>query len=128
MRFQWKEFGGSPRVLHRERMYVTLRPRGEIFLNGKAYERLGSPEAAVLLYDENTRTIGVRPADPELPNAFRFVRKGNEGRRKIYACSFCRHFKLKPEKTLAFHKVKIDDGVLLLDLESAVEVSRGEWQ
>lgn len=53
-------------------MHVTLNHRGMFQFNRKAYEELGSPKAAVLLFEKATSTIGISPAHPHLREAFPF--------------------------------------------------------
>jgi hypothetical protein len=52
-----------------ERLYATINPRGDFVVNLKTYIRMNEPEAVVLLYDRDTRTIGVRPSRLTVPNA-----------------------------------------------------------
>ncbi len=47
-----------------ERLYATINQRGDFVVNLKTYIRMNEPEAVVLLYDRDTRTIGVRPSRP----------------------------------------------------------------
>ncbi len=85
-----------------------------------------------LRFDEGTRTIGLRPRDPRRANAFP-VRKKAEGKNgqgysyhTICAAPFCTHFDIRPDCTMLFSKIDMDnEGTLLLEMSQAVKVGRG---
>ncbi len=121
----WDEFTGGPNRPSEERVHVTLSKTGNLLLNKKAYEVLGSPEAAVLLYDRRYSMIGVRPATLESEHAFPLCQKSNAKHRLIRAMPFCRHHKLIVKRTISFPDAVIEeDGAMALDLHTAVEVGR----
>lgn len=108
-----------------KRMHVTLSKTGNLLLNAKAYEKLGEPQAAILLYDKRNSVIGLRPAGGDVAHAFPVTKKANVKHRLIRAVPFCRHNKIKVERTVAFPDAQIDgDGTLLLDLHTAIEIGR----
>jgi hypothetical protein len=57
---QWNEFKGRAVTLERGRLRVSLNKQCQVILNRVAHERMGSPEAVVLLYDERYRVVGLR--------------------------------------------------------------------
>lgn len=83
------------------------------------------------MYDEGTRTIGLKPKDLRHANAFPLKhRKSSRDRKYSYRCinaaPFCMHFDIRPEKTMLFNNVDLDDeGTMLLELGQAVRVGRG---
>jgi len=88
---------------------------------------MGRPEAAQLLYDERHAVIGLRPATPSEKFAFPLREVQGENSRILSASGFCSRFKIKPTMayTIAFPSPEVDhDGVLLLDIHSAVETKR----
>ncbi len=101
-------------------MRVSLNAKGRLCLNRFAYEEFGRPEAVELLVDERNSTIGLRPADGDLPHAYRI---GDLGRRRSYGF-VCRHFlndlRIATDKTVIFPTARIEDGVLLLELKHRV--------
>ena len=124
---RWETFEGRQyRVEARTEARVTLGAKGTFYLNGVVYEALERPAAVEMLYDGNRRIIGLKPTDPRRHNAF-IVKQHTKGNyKRISAAAFCAHFRLKFPRTLLFEKVDIDnDGVLLLDLNTALEVGRG---
>lgn len=121
----WEEFNAGPTPPRNERLHVTLSPKNIILLNGNMHERLGSPEAVVLLFDKVNSIIGVNPAPPSLPNAFPVKEKGRGRHRLIRATPFCRHYGIKLDSTTAFVDPQIDeDGVLRLDLRTTTKLGR----
>ena len=104
-------------------MHVTLSPRGVILINRKLFEAMGSPEAALLLYDERLQTIGVQPAARGDGYSFRVKHKENTSHRTIYTWPFCKSYKIFPQRTLFFTQPELDhNGVLVLDMHKAEEV------
>lgn len=120
---EWTEYDAGPRSPSRDRLHVTLNPRGVILLNGRAYETMGCPEAAVLLYDERRSMIGLRPDRIGVRNAFPLSQKGKNAHRLIYASAFCRRFGIKVDKTVVFPTAGLNhDGIMVLDMHSTTEV------
>ena len=106
---------------------VTLGPRGTFYMNGMAFEAIGSPVAVELMYDRGRRVIGMRAVDPRMRNAFKIVRHGKVGTyKRICASSFCNHMRIKRTDTVVFNQVAVDDnGVMTLDLGATSVVKRG---
>ena len=55
---EWEEFEGGPKLPVEERLHVTLNFKGVIFFNRLAFEALGKPESAVLLFEKRIRRSG----------------------------------------------------------------------
>ena len=129
MRKTFTEFVGTPNGRHANRPRVTLNFRGVMILNGIAHEGLETPSAVTLHYDEDERIIALKPANPGRPNAFPLKPKGQTGRyRLINASPFCKHFRIRVDRTVTFNDIKIDnEGVMLLNLRQATSVARGRW-
>ena len=110
---------------------ITLNSKGVMLFNKRAYEAMGSPGGAELMFDEEQNTIGLRPRDLRFQNAFPFkVKKHSPTKqyhyRTISASPFCKQFDIRPKTTILFTTPDLDnDGVLLLDLNTAVSVGRG---
>src|SRR5688500_17661438 len=122
----WEEFPVGPGISTKgKELRVTLNRKGEIMIGARAFEALGEPEAAVLLFDRRNHTIGVAPADDDAVNAYPMIAKRNCRHRTVRANLFCRHFKIYVPRTAAFGKTEIDEnGVLLLDLRTLIGVGR----
>jgi hypothetical protein len=106
-----------------------MNERGVILLNAKAYSALGRPGAATLHFDEDERIIGIRHAEARLRSSFPIKKKDSHYTyRVIFASPFCRHFKIKVERTVQFNRVDIDDdGTMILPLRSTTSITRGLW-
>ncbi len=101
-------------------LYVTLNSKGTIVMNKAAYEKLKSPEAFLLLYEDVNRTIGLRPTNASRPDAHRVQRSGRHGGKKITAFQLLTECGLIVKETLEFHDAEIDpSGILILDLRTA---------
>src|ERR1043165_254592 len=115
MSTQWEEFEFGPG--DKKELRVTLTRKGEITIGAVAVEAMGEPEAAVLLWDKAASRIGIKRAPvARATNAFPLLRHGKWRHRVIRASRFCRHHRIRVERTVAFQEVAIDDdGVLVLD-------------
>ena len=128
---RWEVYQGTANRTHRDGLRVTLSGRKILMLNKAAFDALGGPPAAELRYDESTRTIGLFPRDIRIPNAFPIRRKSGGKVKKynymlIHASPFCKHHEINPTRTLLFTNVDLDnDGTLLLELNTAVNIGRG---
>jgi hypothetical protein len=121
--FEGQQYGSRSRLEPR----VTINKRGVFILNHAAYEALEQTSAVEFLLDSRRGVIGLKQIDPRKKNAFaiKLVDKNRRGRR-IHAAAFCRHHRLKFDRTMLFDPVEIDnDGTMVLDLKKIVEVGRG---
>lgn len=95
-------------------------------MNLRAWDVLGRPEAVEMMFDKGRGVIGLRPADPLLPEAFPVKDKKGTSSKIISASAFCTHFLIKMMRTALFREVEIDeDGVMTLSLATIAAVSRG---
>jgi hypothetical protein len=120
---KWEEYDLGPSDA-RSRMHVTLSNRGEILVGAKTFDRMGRPDAAVLLFDRENRMIGLRPTHPRVANAYLFGPKKNGRHSVIRASSFCRDHGIKVDRTTIFKRPVIEKGILILDLNETCVVSR----
>jgi hypothetical protein len=120
MQIDWEEFDEGAARKKGECVHVTLSRKRTFFLNQKAIEALGDPDAVVLLYDRRRSIVGMRRSSVDAPNAFRLKRKEQKRNfpgRVVYAANFCRRYGIDPSETLAFTDAHVDkDGVLVLSL------------
>ena len=125
----WEEFQAGPTLPLEKRMHVTLSPRNVILINGNIHDRLGNPDAVLLLFDKVNSIIGISPAPASRPNAFPIRTKGRGRHRLIWASPFCKHFGIRVDRVTAFINAEIDEnGVLRLDLRSTTEITRRSGQ
>lgn len=102
---------------------MTIRHRGDIYLNKFAWNVLGKPKAVALYYNRERDEIAIEPADPRRRENFP-VRERLAGYR-IVAGNFCQHFRIRRDhaKTERFVNPDIDkEGILHLDLRNTVTI------
>jgi len=122
---QWEEFQSGPTKPLDKRKHVTLNKKNTILLCGNIYEDLGSPKAVALYFDKMNNLIGLCPTSPDRKNAFPVIAQGHGRHRLIRATPFCKHHKIRVERTVVFPDAQIDDeGLLRLDLQTSYEVVR----
>lgn len=123
---QWEEFRFGPEVNRDgDGLHVTLSRKGEIMIGAKAFERLGRPAAAVLLFDKRNHGVGISPTNADAVNGYPMIAKKGARHRIIRANMFCRHNGIYVPRTAAFGTAHIDgDGILVLDLRSLIGVGR----
>ena len=122
---EWEEFEGGPKLPVEERLHVTLNFKGVIFFNRVAYEALGKPESAVLLFEKRNSKIGIRPANAVSRKTFPLMQQRRLHSRIIRAASYCQNYGIRVQGTVAFHDIDIDsDGMMKLDLGKTWRVRR----
>jgi hypothetical protein len=123
---QCEKFMGGPTVPYRERVHVTIKAGGAIFLNQKAHIMMGRPKAVYLYYNRTKDMIILEPTEAlTAGNAF-MLKDANHSARLIYANPFCKHFGIRVKGTLKFLAPTVDAaGRMYLKLYETVTVSRG---
>ena len=117
----FEKFDCGPNLPHNKRLHVTLRPKGDIFLNETVHRSLGRPQAVALYYCRDRYTIAIEPAYPRQPRNFPVI-KAQTGWR-IRAAPFCRHYGIRLAETERFIAPEItESGHLLLDLRRTIKV------
>ena len=98
--------------------FVTLQRKGPLSLNQAAYELVGRPEAVTLLYDEDEKLIGVKPASISQPRALPVRAQGEDANTYVIAGqAFCKHFGIDTS-TARRYAVEMRDDLLVVDLKS----------
>jgi hypothetical protein len=124
MIMNWEEFPVGPNGFE-DRLHVTMDKKGSIMIGAKAYEKLGRPEAAVLLFDKLKNVMGLLPINARAQNAYPFHKKSNGRHTVVRANRFCRHHGIRVDRTVAFSDPVIDgEGILVLDLKTTTGFGR----
>jgi len=119
--WQWEEFKETAARRMPERLYATLNARGDFVVNLKTYIRMNEPEAVVLMYDRDTRTIGVRPSRLDVPNGILVHTRHARYSRVFRSRKFLAAHGIEIDRTVQFPTAQIDtDGVLILNLKEMV--------
>src|SRR5688572_19240736 len=113
----WTPFEGTPYGSKRKTPRVTLSKTKIMMLNAAAVEALGKPEAVRFFFDETLNRIGIKATSSENRYAFPLKQRDNHSYRFIHAGSFCSHFGIDPEASVAFNDITVDKhGILTLEL------------
>lgn len=123
---QCEKFMGGPAIPYSERVHVTIKSGGAIFLNQKAHAMMGRAKAVYLYFNRPKDMIILEPTESlRAENAF-LLKDANHGARLIYANPFCKHFGIKITGTLRFLAPNVDAvGRMYLKLSETVCVTRG---
>ena len=122
---QWEVFTAGPTKPKEDRLYLSLNHKGQILINRRALEAIGSPEAVELLFSKPTSKIGIRRVSPKMTSAFPLKDRPDSYAKMIHASPFCRSYNIKVKGTVAFNHVELDnDAMLILDLANTSRVSR----
>lgn len=123
----WTPFRGKPNTsIRSDGIRVTLSPHGVIYMNSKAWDALGSPEAVELMFDPGRRVIGLKPIHPWEPYSFPVMHKNSANGKVIYASPFCVDINVRPKRTVVFNQAHMEeDGVMELPIDSITAVTRG---
>ena len=98
------------------RPLVTLQRRGVLTLNRAAYEAMGSPQAAELLFDRANRVIGIRPINPDAAHAYPLRKQPDSSTYVITAKSFTKAYAIPRDVTRRW-EAAVRDGMLTIELE-----------
>ncbi len=118
----FEEFDGGPNISSRDKLHVTIRPLGEIYLNSTTHQMMGRPQAVKLFYSRERDTIAIVRAEPRQAKSFP-LKKDATGYR-INSAPFCGHYRISVKDTQRFTTADIDaSGYLLLDLRKTVTMT-----
>ncbi len=126
MDYNWIEFN-EKQSRGMDGYYITLNGNGDFVMNRLLYEAMDQPEAVTLHYDTRSDSVGMRKANIGLQNAFA-VRARKYGGRIVRARLFIKKWDLRLTGTYSLPDPKIDDGMLILSLNSRFNVSRASSQ
>src|SRR5215813_3158521 len=120
MKRNWSEVPRGDKRAQWAGVYVTMNSRGTIVMNRAAHERMGEPQAFLLLFDSANNTIGLKPTGPQARNAYPALKYGRHGGRRVAAYRLLTEYGLHVKETLEFPDAEIDeDGILVLNLRTA---------
>ncbi len=125
MERNWEEGKKGPRQAYRVGHYVTITPKGVIFINRFTSEALREPVAVKVLFDRINQTIGIRRAHPREENAF-VAKTAPRGAKRIRAAHAINQFGVYTTETIRFLNPEVNEkGTLLLDLRNVVTATNG---
>jgi hypothetical protein len=120
----WKEFDRSD-AANTLGARVTITRQGYISLNQTAYNLLGGPPAVVLLYDPGGAAIGLRAASESTAYSLRVRPRGQGTHYVINTAAFMRRYGIDYSRLIAFKRVALEDGILILPFDQAYRKGQG---
>jgi len=126
MEYNFERFEDKPRAMTGKEPHVSIFSYGKIYLNKRAVELLGEPDAVALMYDKRQSVIVVQGVPPSRHYAFHLQKKDKRSHGStIAATSFFNHHSIRPGGTLAFRNPTLNQhGILILDLNEVDSVSK----
>ena len=108
------------------RIYASLNRRGEIAMNAEAFKAIGRPPNVTLLYDAETKRIGVK-YPVALDRHFFPVRRMGRGRNTLVVrgARMLKQFGIEVERTYVFRDVRcvrFDGSPMLLLQMDAIDL------
>jgi len=125
MKAEWIEIRRGDVMPQYSGIHVTMNTKGDIVMSGVTYNMLGAPKAFLLLYDKVNNRIGLKPAALTTRNAYPAL-KNNQTGKMVRGYRMMREQHIILPHTVQFDDAAIDeDGILILDLRTAVVSRRG---
>ncbi len=95
---------------------VAIQSRGNISMNLAAFQQLGEPQAVILMFDKDSRAVGMRSVPIETKHAFPIRRQPNSKSFVIGAASFCNHYGIVFDGTTVFIP-QFEDNILVFEVD-----------
>jgi hypothetical protein len=109
-------------------MRASLNFRGVLTLNQVSFDALLQPKAVELMFDPDEGLIGLKPTSPEVRHAYPVRKQGANKSYLIGAKAFCNFYGIGLSETVAFDEIKIQDGIMVLDLGKVTVVPTRQRQ
>lgn len=122
MKRAFEEFTGRGTHVPSDSPRLTLQENGKLSLNHAALQLLRDPEAVVLLYDRQARSVGLRPASKGIARAYP-LNKHSATSRVITIAAFAKHYDISLAPTRSF-EAALEDGILVFDLDKGTPSGR----
>ncbi len=122
MKRTFEEFTGRGTHARSDKPRLTLQENGKLSLNQAAVQLLRDPEAVVLLYDRETRSVGLRPASADVAHAYP-LNKHSATSRVITIAAFAKRYDIPLAPTRSF-ETTLEDGILVFDLDKGTPSGR----
>ncbi|MEX0789246.1 MAG: hypothetical protein WD178_00555 [Actinomycetota bacterium] len=114
---KWETFRGRGASVVKK-PYITFQKSGSLALSKPAYEMLGRPTHAELLYDPEERIIGVRAVPAGVDHAYPLRHtETNPNQYLISGVAFLKYYDLEV-KVSRRYPAYLDEGVLCVDLKT----------
>jgi hypothetical protein len=126
MKADWIEIKRGDMHPQQAGVRASMNPKGHIVINRVTHQTLGEPAAFLILYDRVNMRIGLKPASLSTRNAYPALKSNRSGAKLVYGYRLMREHRINLEHPIQFDDARIDeDGILLLDLRTAIVSRRG---
>ncbi|MFP5260846.1 MAG: hypothetical protein ACLGJB_02940 [Blastocatellia bacterium] len=99
---------------------VAIQSKGNISLNLAAYNALNEPKAVILMYDKETKAIGLKPVSADTRAAYPIRQQRGSKSFLVGAQTFCKYYGIDTEGTTVFVPA-LEDGILVFELDKGVK-------
>lgn len=104
---------------------VTIQKQGSFSLNRAAHKLLGEPDSVELLFDPVEKLVGFREVSSDAPRAYPVRPQGkNAATFMIAGQAFTKYYDIDTSLARRY-SVKMQDGIMVLDLKSESTVVTG---
>ena len=119
MESEWKVLPRGDVAPHWSGLYVTMNKSGSLMMSRVTHERIGSPDAVLILLDAVHSRLALEPVKPGTRNAYPVRKSGQRGGGVVRAYRLLTEFGIRPADTIEFLQPKIDaESRLVLDLKN----------
>lgn len=119
MEGEWTILPRGDVAAHWSGLYVTLNKIGTLAMSRVTHERLGSPDAFMIMWNRFMQRLALKPVAAGTEHAYPAKKYGRRGAKVIRAYRLVAQFGIRPPDTIEFIEPKIDtDGQLILDLRN----------
>ena len=119
MEGEWTVLPRGDVAAHWSGLYVTLNKIGTLAISRVTHERLGSPEAFMIMWNRFTQRLALKPVEAGSEDAYPARKYGRRGAKVVRAYRLVAQFGIRPPDLIEFIDPKIDaDGQLMLDLRN----------
>ena len=96
--------------------YVTMQKKGVISLNKAAFDALGQPDSVELLYDSESRLVGLRKVDSSIEHAYQ-VRAPVENHATwlVSGAAFVSYYEIDNSESIR-RPARLEEDLLIIDL------------
>ncbi len=96
--------------------YVTMQKKGVISLNKAAFDALGQPDSVELLYDAESRLVGLRKVDSSIEHAYQ-VRAPVENHATwlVSGAAFVSYYEIDNSESIR-RPARLEEDLLIVDL------------
>ena len=96
--------------------YVTMQKKGVISLNKAAFDALGQPDSVELLYDSESRLVGLRKVDSSIDHAYQ-VRAPVENHATwlVSGAAFVSYYEIDNSESIR-RPARLEEDLLVIDL------------